>query len=132
MTEPSPVEIRLTVEFQRKLRTLSKKYRQIQRDLEEVLKQLQGGNFVGDRLSGIGYEIFKARVKNSNIKKGKSAGYRLIYWIHSLNKIVLLDIYSKSEQEDIEVKEIQRILADFERQTNTEQTEESNDRPKEV
>lgn len=130
MTELSPIEIRLTVEFQRKLRTLSKKYRQIQRDLEEILKQLQGGNFLGDRLSGIGYEIFKARVKNSDIKKGKSAGYRLIYWIHSSNKIVLLDIYSKSEQEDIEVKEIQRILADFEKQSNKEQTEDSNDSPR--
>lgn len=130
MTELSPIEIRLTVEFQRKLRTLSKKYRQIQRDLEEILKQLQGGNFLGDRLSGIGYEIFKARVKNSDIKKGKSAGYQLIYWIHSSNKIVLLDIYSKSEQEDIEVKEIQRILADFEKQSNKEQTEDSNDSPR--
>ncbi|MDZ7959887.1 MAG: type II toxin-antitoxin system RelE/ParE family toxin [Aulosira sp. DedQUE10] len=114
----------ITVEFQRKLRTLSKKYRQIQRDLEEILEQLQARNFLGDRLSGVGYEIFKARVKNSDIKKGKSAGYRLIYWIHSANTIVLLDIYSKSEQEDIEVKQIQRILVEFENQSNAEQTEE--------
>ncbi len=124
MTESSPIEIRLTVEFQRKLRTLSKKYRQIQRDIEEILEQLQAGNFPGDRLSSVGYEIFKARVKNSDIKKGKSAGYRLIYWIHSSNTIVLLDIYSKSEQEDIEVKKIQQILVEFERQSNAEQTEE--------
>lgn len=124
MTESFPFEIRITAEFQRKLRTLSKKYRQIQRDLEEILEQLQAGNCLGDRLSGVGYEIFKARVKNSDIKKGKSAGYRLIYWMHSLNTIVLLDIYSKSEQEDIEVKEIQRILVEFERQNNIEPTEE--------
>ncbi len=125
MTESSPIEIKLTVEFQRKLRTLSKKYRQIQRDIEEILEQLQAGNFPGDRLSGgVGYEIFKARLKNSDIKKGKSAGYRLIYWIHSSNTIVLLDIYSKSEQEDIEVKKIQQILVEFERQSNAEQTEE--------
>lgn len=124
MTESFPIEIRITVEFQRKLRTLSKKYRQIQRDLEEILEQLQAGNCLGERLSGVGYEIFKARVKNSDIKKGKSAGYRLIYWMHSLNTIVLLDIYSKSEQEDIEVKEIQRILVEFERQNNREPTEE--------
>jgi mRNA-degrading endonuclease RelE of RelBE toxin-antitoxin system len=124
LTESSTIEIRLTVEFQRKLRTLSKKYRQIQRDLEEILQQFQAGNFSGDRLSGVGYEIFKARVKNSDIKKGKSAGYRLIYWIYSANTIVLLDIYSKSEQEDIEVKEIQRILVEFESQSNPEQTEE--------
>ncbi|KYC40804.1 addiction module antitoxin [Scytonema hofmannii PCC 7110] len=124
MTESSPIEIRLTVEFQRKVRTLSKKYRQIQRDLEEILEQLQAGNFLGDRLSSIGYEIFKVRVKNRVIKKGKSAGYRLIYWIRSSNTIVLLDISSKSEQKDIEVTEIQRILVEFEKQSNAEQTEE--------
>lgn len=124
MTESFPIEIRITAEFQRKVRTLSKKYRQIQRDLEEILEQLQAGNCLGDRLSDVGYEIFKARVKNSDIKKGKSAEYRLIYWMHSLNTIVLLDIYSKSEQENIEVKEIQRILVEFERQNNIEPTEE--------
>ncbi|WP_347566119.1 type II toxin-antitoxin system RelE/ParE family toxin [Scytonema sp. UIC 10036] len=103
---------------------MSKKYRQIQRDLKEIIEQLQAGNLPGDRLTGVGYEIFKARVKNRDIKKGKSAGYRLIYWIHSSNTIVLLDIYSKSEQEDIEVTEIQRILIEFEKHSNAEKTEE--------
>lgn len=128
MTESSAIEIRLTVEFQRKIRTLSKKYRQIQRDIGEILAQLQAGSFVGDRLSGIGYEVFKVRVKNSDIKKGKSAGYRLIYWLHSATEIVLLDIYSKSEQDDIEAKEIQRIVAEFERQNNGDPAEEQSDR----
>ena len=79
------------------------------------MKQLQTGNFSGDRLSGIGYAGVKVRVKNSDIKKGKSAGYRLIYWIQSPTEIMILDTYSKSDQEDVEVKEIQRILMQFER-----------------
>ena len=124
MTEGASIEISLTVEFKSKLRIIAKKYRQIPRDIEEILEQLQAGNFPGDRLSGVGYAVFKVRVKNSDIKKGKSAGYRLIYWIQSLTNIVLLDIYSKSEQEDIEVKEIQPILTEFERQSNIEQVAE--------
>jgi mRNA-degrading endonuclease RelE of RelBE toxin-antitoxin system len=45
-----------------------------------VIDELKIKNFVGDRLSGIGdgYLIFKVRVRNSNIQKGKSADYRLI------------------------------------------------------
>jgi len=53
------------------------------------------------------------RVRNSNIQKGKSAGYRLIYQVDSPTSILLLTIYSKSDREDIGVNEIRDILADF-------------------
>jgi mRNA-degrading endonuclease RelE of RelBE toxin-antitoxin system len=38
---------------------------------------LQKGELVGDRVSGVGNTIFKARVRNSDIQKGKRSGYRL-------------------------------------------------------
>lgn len=50
------------------------------------------------------------RVKNSNIKKGKSSGYRIIYLWESETSILLLTIYSKSEKEDISVSDINAIL----------------------
>ncbi len=114
MIDQPAVEIKLTPEFQRKIRNLAKKYRKIRLDLQPILEQLQLGNFSGDRLSGIDAEVLKLRVKNSNIQKGKSGGYRLIYWVVSSTTVVLIDIYSKSEQEDIEVPEILRIIANFE------------------
>ncbi|MGB3511536.1 MAG: hypothetical protein WBA93_20315 [Microcoleaceae cyanobacterium] len=54
----------------------SKKYRRIRSDIQPVIEQIQRGNFIGDRLSGMGEDFFvlKVRVKNSNIQKGKSAG----------------------------------------------------------
>lgn len=48
------VEIIAAPEFQRRLRSLSKKYRQIRLDLEPVLLQLQAGEFVGDQIQGTG------------------------------------------------------------------------------
>ncbi|MGK7919023.1 MAG: hypothetical protein AB4080_03305 [Trichodesmium sp.] len=57
--------------------------------------------------------ILKVRVKNSNIQKGKSAGYRLIYQVESETSVLLLTIYSKTEQEDISPNEIRSILAEF-------------------
>jgi mRNA-degrading endonuclease RelE of RelBE toxin-antitoxin system len=113
LTEPIPIDIKLTVEFQRKIRILAKKYRRIRLDLQEVLQKLQAGELVGDRLQDVGNTVLKARVKNSDAQRGKSGGYRLIYWLQSPATIVLLDIYSKSEQENIEIAEIQRILMNY-------------------
>lgn len=55
----------------------------------------------------------KVRIRNSDTQKGKSGGYRLIYWTDSAKLIVLLDIYSKSDQTDIEVNEIRQIIKGF-------------------
>ncbi len=121
MTDSPLVEIRLTPEFQRKLKNLAKKYRQIPTDIQPVLEQLQVGEFLGDRIPDIGFPVMKVRIRNSDTQKGKSGGYRLIYWISSTTLIVLLDIYSKSEREDIEIEEIRQIIKGF--STTPEETD---------
>jgi mRNA-degrading endonuclease RelE of RelBE toxin-antitoxin system len=105
------INIDLTPEYQRNLKYFAKKYRNIRSDIQPLILELQKGNILGDRLTGFGLEIYiyKVRVKNSNIKKGKSAGYRLIYLLESEISILLLTIYSKSEQPDITVNEINSI-----------------------
>lgn len=58
----------------------------------------------------LGNNTYKARIKNSDNNKGKSAGYRIItYAVDEDFKIYLVTIYSKSEQEniiDIELKKL--------------------------
>ena len=117
LNESHPISLIFSDEFEENLYSLSKKYRQIRSDVEPILVQLQGGNFIGDRVPGIGenYLILKVRVKNSNIQKGKSAGYRLIYQVESTTCVLLLTIYSKSDREDISPNEIRSILAEFDR-----------------
>lgn len=56
------------------------------------------------------YQVYKVRVKNSNIQKGKSAGYRVIYYLQTATNIILLTVYSKSDQEDIGVATIRGII----------------------
>lgn len=111
------VQIDLTPEYKRNLRELSKKYRNIRLDTQPIIEQFQGGKFIGDRLAGMGenYVIFKVRVKNSDIQKGKSAGYRLIYQVESPISVLLLTIYSKSDREDISPNEVFSILAECDR-----------------
>ncbi|BAT54033.1 hypothetical protein NOS3756_29980 [Nostoc sp. NIES-3756] len=81
MQSDDAVSIRFSDEFEAELYRLSKRFRNIRSDVQSIIQQLQQGNFVGDRIGGFGEEYFvnKVRVRNSNIQKGKSAGYRLIY-----------------------------------------------------
>ncbi|NEP13174.1 MAG: type II toxin-antitoxin system RelE/ParE family toxin [Symploca sp. SIO2C1] len=113
--EPHPICVNFSDEFKKNLHTFSKRYRQIRSDVQPIIEQLQAGNFVGDRIPRIGkeYVILKLRIKNSDIQKGKSAGYRLIYQIKSPTSVLLLTIYSKSDREDISPNEIGGILAEF-------------------
>lgn len=104
------VEIRFTPPFQRRLKALKKRYRQIRRDIEPILADLERGNFIGDQLSGSEFTIFKVRAKNSDIPIGKSGGYRLIYQVLSPECVLLLLIYAKSDQADVSIAEIEEAV----------------------
>ena len=99
--------------FLKNIRTLRKKYPCIQNDMQSVIQQLEQGELLGDQISGIGYPVFKLRVKNSDIQKGKSGGYRLIYYVKTATGIVLLTVYPKSEQADIDATEIRNIIDQY-------------------
>lgn len=79
----SPLQVTFTPEFKRNLRQLAKKYRHIKSDLQPTLDQLTSGTKPGDQVPGVRYEVFKVRAKNSDASKGKSGGYRLIYYVKS-------------------------------------------------
>jgi mRNA-degrading endonuclease RelE of RelBE toxin-antitoxin system len=120
---PQPiVTINLTPEFYRNLRDLDKRYRHVREDVQTVIQDLEVGNFVGDRISGIGegYVMLKVRVKNRDIQKGKSAGYRLIYQVESPTSILILMIYSKSDRSDITAAELRSIAAEFQDDARSE------------
>lgn len=100
------VEVRFTLSFKRRLKALSKRYRQIQQDIQPIIDDLQNGQFVGDRIAGTDFTVFKVRAKNSDIPTGKSGGYRLIYQLISPEYVLLLLIYAKSDRTDVSLEEI--------------------------
>lgn len=112
-SEPSEVQIELSSRFRRNLRSLSKRYRKIRSDLQTLIEQLQAGELPGDRIPGVQFEVYKVRVKNSDSQRGKSGGYRVIYYVKTSDFVILAAIYSKSEQDDIAVEEIEDILSEF-------------------
>lgn len=106
MTERPCVQVEAAPTFKHNLRKLAKKYRSIRNDLQPVIEQLEQGELPGDQIPGVGYAVFKLRVRNSNTQKGKSGGYRLIYYLKTATGIILLTVYAKSEQVDITADDI--------------------------
>ncbi len=112
--DDSPLEIKLTPQFQKDLKSLGKRYRSIRKDLQPLIEDLQSGNTPGDRIQGLKRQIFKVRLKNSDIQKGKSAGYRVLYYLQTKTGVVLLTIYSKSDLSDISDRLVEQIISMFE------------------
>ena len=120
MTENAPqVQVLFGDEFKRRLKSLKKRYRRIRVDLQPLIDQIQAGETPGNQIAGTGYTVFKVRVKNSDNRKGKSGGYRVIYQVSSSICTILLLLYSKFDQDNVEIEEIQTAIAQF--QTDPEQ-----------
>ena len=113
MPHKPTIEITFTPEFKRNLRGLAKKYPHIRSDVQPIIEQIQNGEFVGDQVQGTGYTIFKVRIRNSDVLRGKSGGYRVIYYLKTVTAVILVTIYSKTEQSDISAVKIKKILAEF-------------------
>ncbi|MBW4464488.1 MAG: type II toxin-antitoxin system RelE/ParE family toxin [Pegethrix bostrychoides GSE-TBD4-15B] len=106
------VTVRFTLPFKRRFKSLAKRYRQIQQDIQPMIEQLQSGVFLGDQISGTDYTVFKVRVKNSDIPVGKSGGYRVISQVLSPDALLLLLIYAKSDQADVTTAEIEAAVVE--------------------
>ena len=109
------VQVSFTPEFKRNVRQLAKKYRSIKSDVQPVIEQLETGQTPGDHIPRTHYPVFKVRIKNTDLKKGKRSGYRMIYYLKSQESVVLITIYSKTEQGDISSNTIRRIIVEYEK-----------------
>jgi len=96
-----------TPQFKKSVKKLFKRYRQIAKDLADLEQELQEDIHAGVEL---GNDCFKIRLKNSSVPTGKSGGFRVIYFLRTQEKIYLLEIYSKSDLENIEDKRLVEIL----------------------
>jgi mRNA-degrading endonuclease RelE of RelBE toxin-antitoxin system len=98
-------------EFLQEVKKLRKKYRQIELDIKDFADRLEAGETIGDRLQGLSdYIVYKARVASRDMQRGKSGGFRVIYYLQTETQIYMLTIYAKTEREDISASEILDII----------------------
>ncbi len=97
----------VTLEFKKSVKKLAKRYKQISKDLKILEEELTKNSKAGVEL---GNNCFKIRLQNSSIPTGKSGGFRVIYFFKREENIYLLEIYSKSDLNNIEDKRLVEIL----------------------
>lgn len=96
--------------FKRQLKRLSHRYRRVRNDVQPIIDRLEAGETPGDRIQVSGYILYKMRVRNTDAMRGKSGGYRIIYYLPTSCDVLLVAIYSKSEQSDVAADELLRII----------------------
>jgi addiction module RelE/StbE family toxin len=114
MTSKPTVQVEYSAQFKKDLKRLQKKYRRVVEDVAELIERLERGETPGDPVSGVKYTVYKARLKSSDLTKGKSGGFRVIYYLKTAEQIFLVTMYIKSEQRDILPEQIRQIIRELE------------------
>jgi mRNA-degrading endonuclease RelE of RelBE toxin-antitoxin system len=118
-----PTKVTIKRQFNRDVKQLKKKYPAISSEVRKLVIQLEHDERPGNLIPNSGYEVYKVRLANPSSQKGKSGGFRVIYYIRLADNIALLTIYSKTDYEDIPLHRIQSLIED----ALSEETENNHD-----
>ncbi|MBF0234313.1 MAG: type II toxin-antitoxin system RelE/ParE family toxin [Desulfamplus sp.] len=103
-------KIEYTQKFKRRIKKLSKRYTNIKKDYAHLLEELKQGNLPGDQMQSFPGTVYKVRVASSDQKKGKSGGFRFIYYvIFDDNTAYMMTVYAKSKKTDLSSQDRQEI-----------------------
>ena len=105
-------KVLLTQNFKKEAKSLIKKYASIREELAKL-----GENLAENPTSGtpLGKDCYKVRLAIKSKNKGKSGGARVItYVISSEKEVVLLTIYDKNIKADLRPSELDYLLKNIE------------------
>jgi len=94
--------------FKNNFKTLQKKYKNIKNDVRKLSSELGENPKAGIYLQ---HNCYKIRVANSSVPRGKSGGFRTVYYfVNEQKSIYLIAIYSKTKKENISEDELLDLL----------------------
>ena len=97
-----------TDNFNKEVKQLAKKYHSLKDDLIKLRAELLENQTFG---TALGRNVFKIRMAITSKGKGKSGGARVISYVYVLNEqIYLMDIYDKSEKDNISDNDIKAYI----------------------
>ncbi|NJL54357.1 type II toxin-antitoxin system RelE/ParE family toxin [bacterium] len=105
-----PTRVEFADRFDCAIRKLKKKYPSVDAEVETLVTQLENDERPGDKIPNVGYDVYKVRLRNPSASTGKSGGFRVIYYLRLEDHVILLTIYSKSDQSDLNPEAIKEIL----------------------
>lgn len=119
------VHVEPTRHFRKRLRQLRKKYRHLNNDIQPVIDRLTQGETPGDQIQGTGYALYKVRIPSRDMQRGKSGGFRVIYYLKTATHILLITLYAKSEETDIAADILRQLIESAETEVEDTPPQES-------
>jgi mRNA-degrading endonuclease RelE of RelBE toxin-antitoxin system len=117
-------EVRTIPRFDKSLKRLAKHFPKVKRELAELVQELENDAILGDQIPTVHFEVYKVRLANPDAQKGKSGGFRVIYYLKTTNLVLFINIYSKSEQTDMAPSEIAEWIEEYEAVDSDDEDEE--------
>ena len=118
-------KVALTHSFKQSVKRLGKRFRHVKDDVSSAIEALERIPQLGAQIPG-GDGVRKLRVTNSDLTRGKSGGYRLLYQLVEQPEptLYLLLLYAKSDQEDVTKDELRQLLDDLTKEPADTETNE--------
>ncbi|MDD4968231.1 MAG: addiction module toxin RelE [Paludibacter sp.] len=105
------MKFKVTIEFEKSLKRLSKKYKSLKDDYIQFLNELEINPYIGDEIIE---NCRKARIAIKSKGKGKSGGGSVIFYFEIVNEeIILLYIYDKNEMDNVNDEFIRYLLESY-------------------
>lgn len=110
-----------SLQFKREVKPLAKKYHSLKSSVESLVDALIKNPYLG---TAYGNDIYKVRLADESKGKGKSGGFRIMYYHLNVSEngidILLMNIYDKSEKSTIKkseaLKALKSILDEYQQQ----------------
>jgi len=104
-------KILFAAEFERRIKPLAKKYRTLRNNIDNLGIELVKNPFLGE---SYGLNIYKIRISDESKGKGKSGGFRVMYYLAIKKEdsidILLMTIYDKGELDTIKKRDVELLL----------------------
>lgn len=93
--------------FEKQCAFLKKRYPRVFSDIQKALR-----SFRKESAQSLGAKLYKLRVRSSDIRKGKSGGFRAIVLVIEIERVLIpIVAYAKSDTETISEKELEYHLS---------------------
>ncbi len=108
-------DIYLSEPFKRSVKRLLKRFPHAKKDLGMALEEIAESPALGVLIPGSG-GVRKVRVRSTDLRRGKSGGFRLVYLYEPERQLVIpLLAYAKSDRADVTMRELRSLLAELDR-----------------
>lgn len=111
-------------DFKREVKPLAKKFTTLKQSVEVLIEALIENPYLGEHY---GNNIFKVRLADKSKGRGKSGGFRVMYYHLKVSEkgidILLMTIFDKSEKSTVKKLEAVKILKDILTEYEREKTQ---------